>query len=123
MATKKSNKIVESSNANLENCIVFNGKMRKTFVEGVFQDIKGYFENKTDGLVKVSYEDYDIKDHEFGFKLYVTSNGCKRQVFNEVSDAIVNIVSYMFAGDMSHYDIAFSKDDNSKLEVEFVSNW
>ena len=47
----------------------------------------------------------------------------KDKMFNEVSDAIVNVINYMFVGDMSHYDVSFMKDDNNMLEVEFVSNW
>ena len=82
MATtaKRPNDIVKSSNAAIENNIVFNGKMRKTFVEGVFQDIKGYFESETNGSIDISYEDYCIKNHEFGFKLYMRANdSCERQ--------------------------------------------
>lgn len=51
--------------------IVFDGDARKTFIEGVIQDIKGYFESKSNGLVEISYEDYNLKNHEFGFKVFV----------------------------------------------------
>ena len=52
-----------------EHPIMFNGKMRKKFVEGVFQDTKGYFESATNGKARIGYEDFNIKGKEFGFKL------------------------------------------------------
>ena len=110
-----------------DNVILFNGKMRKTFVEGILQDIKGYFENKTDGKVVVSYEDFDLKGHEFGFRLNVEkSNKCKKQMWSEATSAIVNIVNYMFPTDSTHMDISICTEDSiagGKLEVDFVSMW
>ena len=67
---KKAAKDVKSLK-NKSDCIVFDGNARKTFVEGMLQDIKGYFESKTNGLVEVTYEDYSLKNHEFGFKVLV----------------------------------------------------
>ena len=103
--------------------IVFNTEVRKTLVEGILQDIKGYFESKTDGSVEITYEDYSLKAHEFGFKLFVKKGAdCKKQMFSEAASAIVNAVNYIFPGGNEQYDVAvFTEDD--KLEVEIVSNW
>ena len=106
-----------------EHPIMFNGKMRKKFVEGVFQDAKGYFEDATDGKASLTYEDLNVKNHEFGFKLKLEKcNGCTKQLFNEVSSALVNVINYMFRGDNEQYDLSFITEDNL-VEVEFVSNW
>ena len=103
--------------------VIFDSNVRKTFIEGVFQDIKGFFENKTDGLVEISYEDANIKGHEFGFKLYAAkTEKCTKQMFNDTVCAIVNTVNYMFAGGDDQYDVA-TYVENNKLEVEFTSNW
>lgn len=103
--------------------IVFNTEVRKTLVEGILQDIKGYFESKTDGLSEVSYEDYNLKNHEFGFKLHVLKTSkCKKQMFFEVIDAVVNAINYAFPGGDDHYDITISTEDD-KLEIEIISNW
>lgn len=103
--------------------IVFNTEVRKTLVEGILQDIKGYFESKTDGLVEITYEDYNLKNHEFGFKLYVLKTSkCKKQMFSEVIDAVVNAINYAFPGGGDHCDITISAEDD-KLEIEIVSNW
>lgn len=108
--------------------ILFNGKMRKTFVEGVLQDIKGMFEQKTDGKVAVTYVDHDIKNHEFGFRLTAEkTTKCSKQMWSEVTSAIVNLVNFMFPATDDHgyhdnVDIVICTDDN-KLEVELVSNW
>lgn len=113
----------QTGNESTVDNIVFDSKMRKTFVEGVFQDIKGYFENKTDGLVEVTYDDYALDGHEFGFKLRaIKSAECRRQMFSETVSAIVNVVNYMFQGDSENYDIAICTEDGL-LEVEIVSNW
>lgn len=106
-----------------EQSILFNGNMRKMLVEGVLQDIKGYIDSKTNGLVEVTYEDYNIGTQEFGFKLFaLKTKKCKMQMFHEATAAIVSAVNYMFQGNNEQYDISiFTEDD--KLEVEFVSNW
>ena len=123
--TKKSEnkKDIDLNVARMQLPIVFNGLMRKSLVEGVLQDIKGRFEMMTDGKVSVIYEDFNIKNHEFGFKIQLLrEDGCKKQMFNEVSCALVNAFNYMFPADNDEYDVSFctSKD---KVEVEFVSNW
>lgn len=107
--------------------ILFNGKMRKTFVEGVLQDIKGYFEQRTDHKVDVRYEDHDLKNHEFGFRLTVEKTSkCTKQMWSEVANAIANVVNYMFPADGMTMDMSISTEDTiecGKLEVELVSNW
>lgn len=119
---KKATKTVKSLK-NESNCIVFDGNARKTFVEGMLQDIKGYFESKTNDLVEVTYEDYSLKNHEFGFKVLVAKGPkCKKQMFSETASAIVNAVNYLFPGGNEQYDIAVFSEDN-KLEFEIVSNW
>lgn len=121
MRTKKDNRL--KIEAVEDNVILFNSSMRKTFVEGVLQDAKGWFESKTDGKVEVSYEDFDLKGHEFGFKMVVTKGkDCKKQMFSEASSAFMNIMSYMFSGDSEQYDLTFSSD-NGRVELELVSNW
>lgn len=106
-----------------EHPVMFNGKMRKKFVEGVFQDAKGYFESATSGKVNIGYEDFNIKGHEFGFKLKLERrNGCTKQLFNEVSSALVNVINYMFRGGIEEYGLSFFTEDNL-VEVELVSNW
>lgn len=108
-----------SSNAQ----VMFNSEMRKALVKGVLQDLKGYVESKTDGLVELSYEDFNMKGHEFGFRLFATrSQACKKQLFQEVCDAMSNAIDYMFPGECNDYDISFSKT-STVLEIEFVSNW
>lgn len=103
--------------------VLFNSSMRKTFVEGVLQDIKGYFEMKASGKVEVTYEDFPLKRHEFGFKLQLKkAKTCSKQLFNEVSGALVNIVSYMFPGDDEQYDISYCTS-SKEIEIELVSNW
>ena len=124
--TKKTIKKAAKDVASLKNestCIVFDGNARKTFVEGIVQDIKGYFENKTNGLVEVTYEDYSLKNHEFGFKVFVVKGTkCKKQMFLETANAIANAVNYLFPGGNEQYDITVFSGD-SKLEFEIVSNW
>lgn len=103
--------------------IVFNYNMRKTFVVGVLQDMKGYFEMVTDGMVSITYESLDLKNHEFSYKLVLTRNDrCTKQMFNEVSCALVNAVNYMFPADSDEYDVSISTA-SGKVEVEFASNW
>ena len=119
---KKATKAVKSLK-NESDCIVFDGNARKTFVEGMLQDIKGYFESKTNGLVEVTYEDYSLKNHEFGFKVLVAKGPkCKKQMFSETASAIVNAVNYLFPGRNEQYDISVFSEGN-KLEFEIVSNW
>ena len=119
---KKAAKDVKSLK-NESDCIVFDGNARKTFVEGMLQDIKGYFESKTNGLVEVTYEDYSLKNHEFGFKVLVAKGPkCKKQMFSQTASAIVNAVNYLFPGGNEQYDIAVFSEGN-KLEFEIVSNW
>ena len=124
--TKKTIKKTTKDVTSLKNestCIVFDGNARKTFVEGIVQDIKGYFENKTNGLVEVTYEDYSLKNHELGFKVLVAKGPkCKKQMFSETASAIANAVNYLFPGGNEQYDIAVFSEDN-KLEFEIVSNW
>lgn len=125
MKTKKTNVNEEciASVNDAQTSILFNGAMRKTFVEGVFQDMKGYFEMKSNGMVSVTYEDFNLKNHEFGFKMSLTRNDkCSKQLFNEVSGAFINSMNYMFSADSNEYDLSFSTSRNS-VEVEFVSNW
>lgn len=103
--------------------ILFDGAMRKTFVKGVFQDMKGYFEMRSGGAVSVTYEDFTLKNHEFGFKMSLTRNDkCSKQMFNEVTGALINSMNYMFSADSDEYDLSFSTS-HDKIEVEFVSNW
>ena len=107
----------------LDDVILFNTQMRKTFVEGVLQDVKGYFESKTNGKVEVSYEDFNLKNHEFGFKMLMSKEkDCTKQMFSEASSAFVNIINYMFSGESDQYDVSFSSS-NDKVELEIVSNW
>ena len=124
--TKKTIKKVVKDVASLKNdstCIVFDCNAPKTFAKGIIQDIKGYFESKTNGLVEVTYEDYSLKNHEFGFKvLIVKGTKCKKQMFLETSSAIVNAVNYLFPSGNDQYDITVFSEDN-KLEFEIVSNW
>lgn len=107
--------------------ILFNKDMRKTFVEGVLQDIKGYFENKTNGTVAISYEDYKLKNYEFGFKL-IAKKICTKQIWSETTSAIVNVINYILPSNVenddgnSSFDISFCIEDD-KLEVEVVSCW
>ena len=114
-----------------DNIILFNSKMRKIFVEGILQDIKGYFESKTNGNVSISYEDHNIKNSEFGFKLIVEkTNKCKKQMWSEVTSAVVNLINYMFpfssinrnTGNIESMDVMICTEDN-KLEIELVSCW
>lgn len=124
--SKKSKAVADVSDAmaeTREEHMLFDGQMRKTFVEGVLQDIKGWFESKTDGKVEVMYEDFSLKGHEFGFKIAMSKGrGCTKQMFSESSSAFVNLVEYMFRGDAEQYDISYATT-SSKVEVEFVSNW
>ena len=120
---EKSTMADQTENDSTINNIVFDSKMRKTLVEGVIQDLKGYFDSRTNGLVEVTYDDYDLSGHEFGFKLHaVKSAECKKQMFSETVSAIVNAINYMFQGDSEDYDIAVFTEDGA-LEVEIVSNW
>ena len=123
-AKKTANKLAKHITLNIiDEHIVFDGNMRKVFVEGIVQDIKGFFESKTDGLVEVTYEDYVLEGHEFGFKLYVVKSAkCKKQMFSEATSAIINIVNYMFPGGDEQYGITVLSED-SRLEIEIVSNW
>ena len=119
---KKAIKVAESLK-NESTCIVFDCNARKTFVKGIIQDIKGYFEDKTDGLVEISYEDYPLKNHEFSFKAHVSKGTrCKKQMFSETASAIVNAVNYLFSGGNDQYDIMIS-NENNMLEFEIASNW
>lgn len=104
--------------------ILFNTEMRRTFIKGVLQDIKGYFESKTDGKVEVSYEDHGIGSHEFGFKLKIKREpDCSKQIFSEASAAVCNIVNYMLPADeFEKFDlITFTEDE--LVEFEILSNW
>ena len=123
MATKNNSKSKKNMKIEESQPILFNGDMRKVFVEGVLQDIKGYFEHKTNGKVVVKYDDFTLKDHEFGFKLYVEkTSSCKKQMWSEVSSAVVNVVNFMFSMDNSTIDVSICAE-NGKLEVEVVSKW
>lgn len=76
---RKSTMAKKTRNCSTIDSIVFDSKMRKALVEGVIQDIKGYFENKTNGLVEVTYDDYALDGHEFGFKLHTAKSAeCKK---------------------------------------------
>ena len=113
---------------NAECAILFDSAMRKTFTEGVIQDIKGYFESKTDGKISISYSDYDLKNHEFSFHLIVEkTNACSKQMWSEAVSAIVNVVNYMFPADGMNIDVSISTTEDavagSILEVDFTSNW
>ena len=118
-------------NAKCENAactVLFDSAMRKTFTEGVIQDIKGYFESKTDGKISISYSDYDLKNHEFSFHLIVEkTSACSKQMWSEAASAIVNVVNYMFPADGMNIDVSISTTENavagSRLEVDFTSNW
>lgn len=99
--------------------ILFNAEMRRTFIKGVLQDIKGYFENRTDGKVEVYYEDFNVESHEFGFKLKIKrGSDCSKQMFSEVSSAVCSLMNYMMpAADGS----TFTEDE--LVEFEILSNW
>lgn len=125
--TKNTRKVVAaSSNAvgTERDPIVFDSAMRKTFLKGVLQAIKEYFESKTDGKVEVSYEDYVIGSHEFGFKLKIKrSIDCSKQLFSEVRSAICNVVNYMLPADeFEKFDLTIFTEDGL-LEFEILSNW
>ena len=116
-------KDIDLNVAEVQMPIVFNGSMRKSLVEGVIQDIKGRLELMTDGKVSVMYEDFNINNHEFGFKIQLLrEDKCTKQMFNEVSCALVNAFNYMFPADNDEYDVSFCTS-RDKVEVEFVSNW
>ena len=104
--------------------IVFNSEMRKTFIKGVIQDIKGYFESKTSGKVEISYEDINLGNHEFGFKLTISKGkDCTKQMFSEVSSAACNVVNYMIPADeFDRFDLT-TTTENNRVEFEIVSNW
>lgn len=104
--------------------ILFNGEMRKTFIEGVLQDIKGYFESSTEGKVEITYEDYNLKSYEFGFKLFVKrGKKCSKQMFSETGSAIVNLMNYMFSADeFEKFDLTIF-NTGKEIEFELVSNW
>ena len=122
-AKDKKKKNADNSNCTLEGQLLFSTAMRKTFIEGVLQDIKGYFERWTDGKVEVSYEDFNLKDHEFGFKMKLAkAEDCTKQMFNEASNAFVNALDYMFSGGIEQYDVSFSSTSRC-VEFEIVSNW
>lgn len=130
MATKKRiNKTVldASTSTNASSCIIFNGDMRKAFVEGVLQDIKGMFEQKTDGKVAITYADHDFKNHEFGFRLNVEKTSkCSKQMWSEATSAIVNVVNYMFPTDGMNMDVSICTEDTTEggsLEIDLTSNW
>ena len=104
--------------------ILFNTEMRRTFIKGVLQDIKGYFESKTDGKVEVSYEDHGVGSHEFGFKLKIKRGlDCSKQMFSEASAAVCNIVNYMLPADeFEKFDLTtFTEDELVAFEI--LSNW
>lgn len=104
--------------------ILFNIEMRRTFIKGVLQDIKGYFESKTDGKVEVSYEDHGVGSHEFGFKLKVKRGlDCSKQMFSEASAAVCNVVNYMLPADeFEKFDLTTFTEDEL-VEFEILSNW
>lgn len=104
--------------------ILFNTEMRRTFIKGVLQDIKGYFESKTNGKVEVSYEDHGVGSHEFGFKLKIKRGlDCSKQMFSEASAAVCNIVNYMLpADDFEKLDLTTFTEDEL-VEFEILSNW
>lgn len=104
--------------------ILFNTEMRRTFIKGVLQDIKGYFESKTDGKVEVSYEDHGVGSHEFGFKLKIKRGlDCSKQMFSEASAAVCNLVNYMLPADeFEKFDLTTFTEDEL-VEFEILSNW
>ena len=104
--------------------IVFDRGMRKIFIKGVLQDIKGYFESRTNGKVEVNYEEFTIGSHEFAFKLSVVRGlDCSKQMFSEAGSAICNVVNYVFPADeFEKFDLTTFVEDE-KIEFEIVSNW
>ena len=104
--------------------ILFNTEMRRTFIKGVLQDIKGYFESKTNGKVEVSYEDHGVGSHEFGFKLKIKKGlDCSKQMFSEASAAVCNVVDYMLPADeFEKFDLTTFTEDEL-VEFEILSNW
>ena len=109
--------------ATISSPILFDGKMRKMFIKGILQDIKGYFEMVSGNNVEITYDEYDMKLHEFGFKLNVAKcKNCSKQLFNEVSCALINVCNYMFQGNTEQYDMSICTNEEN-VEVEFVSNW
>lgn len=130
MVTRKNTRTLKKMSANLETSeestmpIVFNSEMRKTFIKGVIQDIKGYFESKTSGKVEISYEDINLGNHEFGFKLTISKGkDCTKQMFSEVSSAACNVVNYMIPADeFDKFDLT-TTTENNRVEFEIVSNW
>ena len=104
--------------------ILFNTEMRRTFIKGVLQDIKGYFESKTNGKVEVYYEDHGVGSHEFGFKLKIKKGlDCSKQMFSEASAAVCNVVDYMLPADeFEKFDLTTFTEDEL-VEFEILSNW
>ena len=104
--------------------ILFNTEMRRTFIKGVLQDIKGYFESKTNGKVGVYYEDHGVGSHEFGFKLKIKKGlDCSKQMFSEASAAVCNVVDYMLPADeFEKFDLTTFTEDEL-VEFEILSNW
>lgn len=117
-------KMVAVPDDGLRSPIVFDDSIRKVFVRGVLEDIKGYFESKTDGKVEISYEERDLGSYEFGFKLTAKRGiECTRQLFSEAEDAIVNVVDFMFpAAEDRMLDVSSSREAGL-LEVEIYSAW
>ena len=106
----------------IDSAILFNSSMRQVFVEGILQDIKGYFENKTNGNVAILYEECNLKNHEFSFKMRVEkTKSCTKQMWSEATSAIINVVNYMFPYD-SQLDIAICTE-SIILEIEIASTW
>ena len=101
----------------------FGTEMRKHIVIGILQYILDFIEEKTNGLVETYYEDYNLKGHEFGFKLHIArDSGCSKQMYVDAAAAVVNAISYAFQGNSEQYDVTTSSED-SQLKVEIVSNW
>ena len=123
---KMSEIAVFTSNKTAENAapIVFDCEMRKIFIKGVLQDIKGYFESKTDGKVEVNYEEFSIGSHEFAFRMSIVRGlDCSKQMFSEVGSAACNVVNYMIpANEFEKFDLTTFAEDE-KIEFEIVSNW
>lgn len=107
-----------------ESSIIFNTEMRKIFIKGVLQDIKGYFENRTNGKVEITYEEFNLGSHEFAFKLKIKRGlDCSKQMFSEAGSAICNVVNYMFPADeFEKFDLT-TFVDGELIEFDIISNW
>ena len=101
--------------------IVFNTSFRKAIVECIIQGIKELFESKTSGLT-ITYEENDLPNHEFYFKMHAEMTSNNMQVFSEVTNALRSTIDYAFQGDTDYYDVSICVSKWT-MDVEIASNW